>query len=153
MASWSYLQLHSGKTYRKAVTPQLLATAKVHWLDSDHGGRKAPPFGPIYAATGRFADQGDNELFSVVLRFPLKKASRRQLTSGSLGFMLLEQAENKPAAEIVDEVELGFFAPELIEKKLAPGVKLLITEGQRIVAECEIQSVIPYKNKAEICAK
>ena len=135
------------------MTPQVLATAKVHWLDSDHGGRKAPPSGLIYAATGRFAGQGDNELISVVLRFPLKKASRRQLPSGSLGRMLLEQAETKPAPEIVDEVELGFFAPELIEKKLAPGMKLLITEGQRIVAECEIQSFIPYKNKAEIRGK
>lgn len=144
--------MRSGKTYRKSVTPQLLATVKVHWLDSEHGGRKAPPSGSIYAATGRFADQED-ELFSVVLRFPMKKASQRQLLSGALGFLLSKQVEDKPAAGILDEVELGFFAPELIEKKLAPGVKLLITEGQRIVAECEIQSVIPVREQAEIRAK
>lgn len=38
-------------------------------------------------------------------------------------------------------MEVGFLVPELVKNKLAPGKKLLITEGSRIVAECEIQSV------------
>lgn len=54
------------------MAPQLVATALNHWLDPDKGGRKALPSGSIYAATGRFAERED-ELFSVVLRFPLKK--------------------------------------------------------------------------------
>lgn len=101
--------------------PQVLAKALVYWLAPEQGGRKAPPSGLVYAATGQFAGQGD-ELFSVVLRFPPKK------TAHMLPFV---------------EAELGFLASELVEKKLAPGTKLLITEGPRTVAECEIQSVIP----------
>lgn len=110
------------------MTTQVLAKALVNWLGSDQGGRSSPPSGPIYAATGRFADRED-ELFSVVLRFPPKKTLQHSL-SGS--------------QQSLDEAELGFLAPELIEKKLAPGTKLLITEGPRIVAECEIQSVTAH---------
>lgn len=120
---------------------KLLATAKIHWLDSDHGGRKSLPSGSIYAATARFADQ-EGGFFSVVLRFPQKKASHRQSPSGTLGFLLSNQVEAKPAPRSLDEAEIGFLAPEIVEKKLVPGVKLLITEGPHIVAECEIQSVL-----------
>lgn len=116
------------------MAAKLVATALVHWLAPDKGGRKDLPSGSIYAATGRFADKED-ELFSVVLRFPLQKASPRQLPSGSL------QVEDKPEPKIWDEAEIGFLAPELVEKLLAPGVKLLITEGPKIVAECFIQNV------------
>lgn len=105
------------------MTPQVLAKALVHWLALDQGGRSCPPSGPIYAATGRFADQ--DELFSVVLRFLEKK----------------EQAENNSVPRVLDEAELGFLASELVKQKLTPGTKLLITEGSRTVAECEIQSV------------
>lgn len=105
------------------MNPQVLAKVLVHWLAPEQGGRKIPPSGPVYAATGQFAGQGD-DLFSVVLRFPPKKTS--QMPS-------------------VVEAELGFLASELVEKRLAPGTKLLITEGPRKVAECEIQSVIPER--------
>ncbi len=44
------------------MAPQLVATALIHWLDPDKGGRKALPSGSIYAATGRFAERED-ELF------------------------------------------------------------------------------------------
>lgn len=104
------------------MTPQVLATVKVRWLASDQGGRSSPPSGPVYAATGRFAERGD-ELFSVVLRFP----TRIDSLSG--------------AQQSLGEAELGFLAPKLIEKKLFPGRKLLLTEGPRIVAQCEIKSV------------
>lgn len=121
------------------MTAQLSATAKVHWLDFDQGGRKALPSGSTYAATGRFADQ--EEMFSVVLRFPTKKPSQTQLPAGSLGLLLSEHTESKQVPGVLDEAELSFLVPELVTKKLAPGVKLLVTEGPRIVAECEIQSV------------
>jgi hypothetical protein len=42
---------------------------------------------------------------------------------------------------MIDEVEVGFLAPELIESKLAPGKEFSITEGNRIVAQCQIQSI------------
>lgn len=98
------------------------------------------PSGSIYAATGRFADQED-ELFSLVLHFPAKKPLQTQLPSGSLGLLLSQQAESKQVPRVLDEAELSFLVPELVTKKLAPGVKLLIMEGPRLVAECEIQSV------------
>ena len=107
------------------MTPQVLATAKVHWLAPDQGGR-APPSGPVYAATGRLVERKD-EHFSVVLRFPPQKTSQMHSLSGT--------------QQSLEEAELGFLAPELVEKRLAPGMKLLLYEGPRIVAECEIQSV------------
>lgn len=122
------------------MEPQLLVTAKVHWLDSKRGGRKALPSGSIYAATARFTDQED-ELFSVVLRFPLKEASHRQFPFVTLGSLRSLQVEDQRSLRILDEAEICFFAPELVEEKLYPGVKLLLTEGPQIVAECEIQNV------------
>lgn len=135
---------------------QLLATAKVHWLDSKRGGRKTLPSGSIYAATARFTDQED-ELFSVVLRFPLQETSPRQSPLDLLDLLLGQQVEDKEVLKfitmpskqvedqrssiILDEAEIGFFAPELVENKLYPGVKFLLTEGPQIVAECEIQKV------------
>jgi len=127
------------------MAPQLVATALIHWLDPDKGGRKALPSGSIYAATGRFAERED-ELFSVVLRLNLKKAAPRQLPSDSLEFMHSLQVKDKPEPRNWEEAEIGFLAPELVVKLLAPGVKLLITEGPQIVAECEIQNV----SKAEL---
>lgn len=111
------------------MTTQVLAKALVYWLGSDQGRRSKPRFGPVYPATGRFADRED-ELFSVVLRFPPKKT--------------LQMHSLFEAQQALDEAELGFLAPELIQKKLTPGMKLLITEGPRIVAECEIQSVTAH---------
>jgi len=124
------------------VVTQLIATARIHWLDSAHGGRKVLPSGPIYAATGRFAEQED-ELFSVIVRFPLVRSVGRHLSPVLSGFLQSKQGEDEPQRLNLDEVEIGFFAPELVENKLYPGVKLLITEGPQIVAECEIQNVFP----------
>ncbi len=121
---------------------QLRATARIHWLDSAHGGRLVLPSGPIYAATGRFAEQED-ELFSVIVRFPLVQEVSRQLSPDLSGFLQSKQGEDEPQRLNLDEAEIGFFAPELVENKLYPGVKLLLTEGPQIVAECEIQNVFP----------
>jgi len=118
------------------VTPQVLATAKVHWLPPDQGGRSSPPSGPIYAATGQFTALGD-EYFSVVLRFPSKKTAQMHSLS--------------EAQQSLDEAELGFLAPELLEKRLAPGMKLWLYEGPRIVAECEIQSVTDSTLLGSVC--
>lgn len=125
------------------MVTQLGATAKLHWLDSAHGGRKVLPSGPIYAATGRFADERDDELFSVILRFAPAPSVNRQLSPDSSNFQQSKQGENEPQRLNLDEAEIGFFAPELVEDKLYPGVKLLLTEGPQIVAECEIQNVFP----------
>jgi translation elongation factor EF-Tu-like GTPase len=105
------------------MTPQVLATAKVYWLAPEQGGRMVPPSGSVYAATAQF-DEQEGEFFSIVLRFPTPK----------------EQIENG-ATSVVDEVEVGFLSPELVKSKLAPGKEFSITEGNRIVAQCQIQSV------------
>lgn len=122
------------------MVTQLIATARIHWLDSAHGGRKVLPSGPIYAATGRLKGQED-ELFSVIVRFPLVQEVGRQLSPDLSGFLQSKQGEDEPQRLNLDEAEIGFFAPELVENKLYPGVKLLLTEGPQIVAECEIQNV------------
>lgn len=124
------------------MVTQLGATARVHWLDSAHGGRKVLPSGPVYAATGRFAERED-ELFSVILRFAPAPSVNRELSPDSLDFRQSQQVENESQGINLAEAEIGFFAPELVENKLYPGVKLLLTEGPQIVAECEIQNVFP----------
>jgi len=53
----------------KAVTPQLLQQQGT-LAGFDHGGRKAPPYGRFMRLL--VCRQEDDELFSVVLRFPLK---------------------------------------------------------------------------------
>lgn len=122
------------------MATQLRATAKVHWLDSAHGGRKVLPSGPIYAATGRLKGRED-ELFSVIVRFAPAPSVSRQLSLDSLDCLQSQQVENELRNINLGEAEIGFFAPELVENKLYPGVKLLLTEGPQIVAECEIQNV------------
>jgi hypothetical protein len=122
---------------------QFLAIAKLHWLDAAHGGRQKPPAGLLYAATGRFAND-QNQLFSLVLRFPTENAnaSHPSVGNGSLGFTTPESLAKSKIPIRLDQAELGFLAPELVADKLAPGVKLLITEGSKTVAECEIVSVM-----------
>ena len=122
------------------MVTQLIVTARIHWLDSAHGGRKVLPCGPTYAATGRFAEQ-ENELFSVIVRFPPVPSVRRHLSSDLSGFLQSKQGEDEPQRLNLDEAEIGFFAPELVKNKLYPGVRLLLTEGPQVVAECEIQNV------------
>ena len=124
------------------MVTQLIATARIHWLDSAHGGRKVLPSEPIYAATGRFAERED-ELFSVIVRFPPVQSVNRHLSPDLSGFLQSKQGEDEPQRLNLHEAEIGFFAPELVENKLYPGVKLLLTEGPQIVAECEIQNVFP----------
>ncbi|NHC34245.1 hypothetical protein [Scytonema millei] len=114
------------------MAPKVSATAKVYWLTPERGGRKVPPSGSVYAATAQF-DEQENEFFSIVIRFPTSK----------------EQGENGTTSR-VDEVEVGFLAPELVESKLTPGKEFSITEGNRIVAQCQIQSISsPVGNVSE----
>lgn len=62
------------------MTPQVLATAKVHWLSPAQGGRKAPPSGSVYAATGRF-DVPESKFFNVVLSFPTPKEQAENIST------------------------------------------------------------------------
>lgn len=122
------------------MVTQLLATARINWLDSAHGGRKVLPSGPIYAATGRFAER-EEEIFSVIVRFSPVQSVNRHSSPDLSGFLQSKQKENEPHCVNLAEAEIGFFAPELVKNKLYPGVKLLLTEGPQVVAECEIQNV------------
>ncbi len=130
------------------MVTQLIATARIHWLDSAHGGRLVLPSGTIYAATGRFAERED-ELFSVIVRFPPVQPIGRHLSPDLSGFLQSKQGEDEPQRVNLDEAEIGFLASELVENKLYPGVKLLLTEGPQVVAECEIKKVF----QADLTAK
>src|SRR5437868_3456946 len=96
-----------------------VARAQIDWLTPSEGGRPEPPSGPIYAATARFAEDAEDQLFSVVLHLP--SGSSTQQRTG--------------------EVSLALLAPELlpvVRQRLVPKTQLLITEGRRVVAQCEI---------------
>jgi hypothetical protein len=106
-----------------AVMMQPVAQARIRWLTSDEGGRQAPPPGPVYAATARFAGDPLNEQFSVVLSFPQTNSSDPQW---------------------VQKGELKLLAPDRLPEvvsRLTPGTALLVHEGRRAVAACEIVSV------------
>jgi hypothetical protein len=100
---------------------QPVACARVRWRTAAEGGRSQPPAGPVYASVGRFAD--GQECFSVVLRFPEAAAQ------GGCG---------------PHDCELTLLAPDRlpdIASQFAPGRRLDVLEGARIVAECELLSV------------
>ena len=59
----------------------------------------------------------------------------------SVVLSFLPAKDKEDSSPTRDEAEVSFLAPKLVEDKLAPGKKLLIAEGSRTVAECEIQSV------------
>ncbi len=100
---------------------QPIAKVRLRWLTPAEGGRTKPPTGPLYAATARFGD--DTEVFSVVLRFA---------------------EATPPNGPPLQEVELTLLAPDRlpdIAERIVPRQRLLITEGPRPVAECEVLSV------------
>lgn len=99
---------------------QPIASACIRWLTPDEGGRQKQPSGPIYAATAHFQDS--SELFSVMLKF-----------AGSPSQNGLQK-----------DVELTLLAPDKlpdIVARLVPSTRLVITEGPRPVAECDIVAV------------
>ena len=100
---------------------QPIALANVRWRPPTEGRPNGPPPGPVYASTARFDD--DTEEFSVVLRL------LRPLPDGS------------PPGH---EAELTLLAPDLLSTlwpKFAAGARLIVKEGRREVADCEIVSV------------
>lgn len=99
---------------------QPVASARIRWLTLAEGGRHKQPSGPNYAATAHFQD--GMELFSVVLKF--------------------EGSSNQNG--IQKDVELTLLAPDKlpdIVARLVPSSRLVITEGSRPVAECDILAV------------
>jgi hypothetical protein len=93
-----------------------LANVQLQWLKMEEGGRRQPFVGFQYTPTARFF--GENEYFSVVLRFP----------------------SNHPNPS---QGKLTLLFPDLqdVQKRLVPGCKLEITEGSRIVAHCQVVSL------------
>lgn len=99
---------------------QPVASVRLRWLTPAEGGRPKPPSGPVYAATAHF--ENETNYFSVVLTFG-DTTSHNGLLTG---------------------VELTLLAPDKlpdIVAKLVPSCCLVITEGPRPVAECEILTV------------
>ena len=91
--------------------------ARIRWYTEAEGGRRILPTGRIYGTNVYF--EKDSTLWSAVI--------------------LLEQ--NVPVDRIQD-VKIGFFVREYLEKELVVGKQIFICEGPvRIVAEGEIISV------------
>ena len=91
----------------------------IHWLSREEGGRASPPEGIFYAANLRFV--GFEGLWSVVLN----------------------TKETRPNDKGDQDLDIGFFVPDMVRKYLSVGQKLVILEGPaRIVANGEILSVI-----------
>lgn len=92
------------------------AVAKIIWRSQGELGRQMPPPGITqWAATARFTEDDEHDLFSVVL------------------YHLEGQAKQ--------EVNLHFFAPALVLPRLRKGAKLYITDGPKIIADTVILAV------------
>lgn len=94
-----------------------ISDVEVRWLKPAEGGRKKPFCGSRYAATARFS--GEEELFSVILQF--NQVDQANPVSGKLTLLFPDRAD--------------------IQTRIAPGSKLEITEGARLVAHCQVVSV------------
>ena len=88
----------------------------LHWLSPEEGGRSRPVHADRYTPTARFT--GEQEQFSVVMEFP-KNAGINPET-GTLRLLNLELAS--------------------IQGRIRPHVALEIMEGERVVAECVVES-------------
>jgi hypothetical protein len=94
---------------------------KIRWLSPSEGGRQSLPQGPTFATTARFAGEPEDRLFSIILRF-----------------------SNSPDDGTIQEADLALLAPENlpeVQKRLVPGIQLLVTEGRRVVAEGKVLSL------------
>ena len=92
------------------------AVAKIIWRSQEELGKQMPPPGITqWAATARFTEDDEHDLFSVVLYHSEGQAKQ--------------------------EVNLHFFAPELILPRLRKGARLYITDGPKIIADAVILAV------------
>lgn len=94
--------------------------ATLRWLTPQEGGRRQLPAGPEYATTARFAGDGPEALFSVIIRFK-------------------NTAPPTPSTE--QAIDISLLAPESlpdVERRLLEEDSLIVTEGPRPVAECRL---------------
>jgi hypothetical protein len=96
-----------------------LATAVVHWLSPDEGGRNSgPPTTAVYAATTTFRGVPDEiEHFSI----------------------LLERVKEIDEWNFV--MRVGFLVPELVQPRLRKGMQIPILEGPKVVAHATLRDV------------
>jgi hypothetical protein len=111
------------------MSTRLGVPTDVRWYTPEEGGRRSgPPLGPTYAATGLFAGQPLEDMFSVVLNMTSSpSAGNPYWVTGVLspGF-----PENVPD-----------FA-----QRLQRGERLFLHEGRRAVAECVVS--VPTQTEA-----
>jgi len=92
------------------------AVANIIWRSQQElGGQMPPPGITQWAATARFIEDDEHDLFSVVLYHSEGQAKQ--------------------------EVNLHFFAPGLVLPRLRKGARLYITDGPKIIADTVILAV------------
>jgi hypothetical protein len=90
---------------------------RLRWLTAEEGGRHAPPVGPRHVAAARFATASlAAEEFGVVLDLA---------AGGQLASLRLLAPEDVPA----------------VAPRIRAGARLRLLEGERVVAEAEVQYV------------
>ena len=106
-----------------------LAYGRVTWLAAEAGGRRTgPPAGPHYAATAVFLG----------VRQQLEGAPSEPHVDEHWS-ILLEWRD--PVAGWSGDVMIDFLAKDLVAPLLAPGVRLGVMEGTRLVGEVVVTGV------------
>lgn len=97
----------------------------IRWLSQGEGGRPQPPEGGrVYGATAQVVDKRLREDYSIFIRLPAV-----QMTAGS---------------SYIAEAE--FLRMDIVGQFPAPGTRVFIKEGPRVVAEGLVLSTEPPTN-------
>jgi translation elongation factor EF-Tu-like GTPase len=105
------------------MSKQNLATVSLDWLTANQGGRKRPIGTADYAATAYFTEENE-QLFSVILRFPAKIECGLRLPTRT------------------DVAAMDFLVTDRVAPQLEEGMRFHVTEGGRVVANGEILAVL-----------
>ena len=89
----------------------------LEWVPAEKGGRANLPDGPTYATIVHFENEPLTGSFSVLIEFP-EHSARRDMTAA----LSLLAPDNLPE----------------VARRLVPGARLAVTEGQRLVATAEV---------------
>lgn len=96
-------------------------SATIEWRDKDEIGRNMPPAGSTsFAATARFLEAEDHDIFSLILYY----------------------SEQTSADARHHDVRVFFFNPENVLLKLDENQEIYITEGVKILGKIKIDRIL-----------
>lgn len=105
-----------------------IAEGVIRWLTAEQGGRQSgPPTAPVYMATAVFELGGEREVH------PGWPATAQHIS------ILIEQVDERDDGTRTCKID--FLVRDLALPYLTPGLRILVMEGPKVVAEADVQVV------------